>query len=95
MARQGKGIPVKQDIIHLIRAARQASKMKQGNIQIVFEAGQVVNVFLNENIGDPDTYEQLTTAFGPLTGVNFYGKLKLKYNGNELLARIEKSIKIS
>ncbi len=86
---------MKQDIIHLILAARQASKMKQGHLQIVFEAGKVVSVYLNENIGDPDTYAQLTEVFGPLTGVNFYGKLKLKYNDKELLARIEKSIKIS
>ena len=86
---------MKQDALHLIEMARKASRMKQGRIVIVFEAGQVVNVFLNENVGDPDTYAQLTATFTPLTGVNFYGKLKLKYNNGELLAKIEKNIKIS
>ncbi len=86
---------MKQQAIELIQNARSASELLNCMVSITFEHGRVVDVFLGENLKDKEMFAQLTNLLRPLTGTEFYGKLKLNYINKEMpVLKIEKSIKI-
>ncbi len=79
----------------LIRQARSESVLQNCRIAITFENGQVVDVYLDENMKDKDMYSKLTNMLKPLTGAGFYGKLTLHCSNHEIPhAKIEKSVKL-
>ena len=68
---------MKTDPHDLITETRAASTLEYCELKIKWEAGKVVHVHLGESIQNEELFARLAEVFGPLTGGNFYGTLRL------------------